>query len=466
LKRNLYLCDIIMDDKEKTMQVERWLRLIERTRLFCNTADELGKMVGFSVTNRNSLARKGGSSLFMKEAIFHQLCHICKEQTGLDLQEIVEAYEAVDDFIDRYAPLLRNEKVLSQTVDIFYGSGDVPEDLAFVKKQLEEKHIPILFLMLTGGLPRLSAKNGDVQNIQEDFKRSFTLLRSLCKNFLLQELPAISMMESEFRANPEKWNRLHLIYVTSFILNAYGAVSTQERFCLANREMLQRRIELDVEGIWTEDDSSTTFWCFEEVNNGYYLYHYKLRNEQRELAYTKYFIMFYWNDDDSIGAVVVHPRAIHYMISGQPVPTMLFAYQHCLPSQDELVFVPQNDGNDWFSVRRLRRSSHATFYQRLLDDETKEKTNECSDTDYDFTCCLSAITSEHIYMERSEGGYYKIPKSLNDVLYDVQFGDTVGILTIGGLIYVAFDDKSLYYNVTTEDKMRESGIEMVDVITE
>lgn len=370
-----------MNYEERIIQVERWLRLIERTRLFCNTADELGKMVGFSVTNRNSLARKGGNSLFMKEAIFHQLCHICGEQTGMDLQEIVEAYEHVDDFIDRYAKLLRNERVLSQTVDVFYGSGDVPDDLAFVKKRLEEKHIPILFLMLTGGLPRLSAKNGDVQNIQEDFRRTFTLLRGLCKNFFMQELPAISMMESEVRANPEKRNRLHLIYATSFILNAYGTVSTKERLSLANREMLQRRIELDVEGIWTEDDLSTSFWYFEEVSNGYYLYHYKLRNKQRDLAYTRYFIMFYWNDDDSIGAVVVHPRAIRYMVSGQPVPTMLFAYQHCQPSQDELIFSPQNDGNDWFSVRCLKRSCNATFYQRLLDDDTKEKTNECSDTD-------------------------------------------------------------------------------------
>ena len=67
-------------------------------------------------------------------------------------------------------------------------------------------------------------------------------------------------------------------------------------------------------------------------------------------------------------------------------------------------------------------------------------------------------------MERAEGGYYKIPKSLNDVLYDVQFGDTVGVLTIEGLVYVAFDDKSLYFDVTTEEKMRESGIEIVDVI--
>lgn len=454
-----------MNDKERTMQVEQWLRLIERTRLFCNTADELGQMVGFSVTNRNSLARKGGSSLFMKEAIFHQLGHICREQTGLDLQEVVEAYEDVDNFIDRYANLLRSETVLSQTVEIFFGDGLVPDDLVFVKKRLDEKHIPILFLMLTGGLPRLSAKNGDVQDIQEDFRRSFMILRDLCKNTFWQDLPAISMMESEVRANPEKRNRLQLIYATSIILNAYGAVSTQERLSLTNRELLQRRIQPDVDGIWTENDSMTAFWYFEEVNNGHYLYHYKLRNGQRELAYTKYFVMFYRIDDDGIGAVVVHPRSARYMVSGQPVPTMLIAYQRCQLSQDEICLTPENDGNDWFCVSRLKRSSHAEYLRSLMDDDAKGKINECSDTDYDFSCCLTAITAEHIYMERSEGGYYKIPKSLNDVLYDVQFGDNVGVLTFEGAVYVAFDDKSLYYDVTTDEKMREHGIEVVGVIT-
>ena len=93
-----------------------------------------------------------------------------------------------------------------------------------------------------------------------------------------------------------------------------------------------------------------------------------------------------------------------------------------------------------------------------------KKINECSDADYIFDCCLAALTPSHIFMDCSQGGYYKIPKSLNDVLYDVQFGDNVGVITFEGSTYVAFDDKSLYYDVTTEEKMRDSGIEVVDAI--
>lgn len=447
---------------KRIIQVEQWLKLIDRTRLFCNTTSELEKLVGFSVSNRNSLSRKGGNSLFMKEAIFHQLCYICQEQTGMDLQAIVEAYEDVDNFIDRYASSLHDDKVLPLIVDMFYGSGSVPDGLAFVKKRLDEHHIPILLLMLTKRLPRLSAKNGDVQNIEEDYMHTFMLFRESCKNVPMQELPAISMMESEVKTHPDKRNRLHLIHATSFILNAYGAISTQQRISLTNREMLWSRYEPDVDGIWTEDDSFTAFWCFEEVNNGYYLYHYKLRNEQRELAYTKYFISFH-QYDDGIEAVVVHPRSIRYIINGQPVPNLLFSYQNCELADDEISLLPQNDQHDWFRLTHLIRSSHAKYFQALLSDDTKEKINECSDADYDFSCCLAALTADHIFLRHPDGSsYYKIPKALNDVLYDIQFGDNVGILSFEGSIYAAFDDKNLYYDITTEEKMRELGIEVVE----
>lgn len=221
-----------MAKDKRIIQVEQWLKLIDRTRLFCNTTGELEKLVGFSVSNRNSLSRKGGNSLFMKEAIFHQLCYICQEQTGMDLQAVVEAYEDVDNFIDRYANLLRGYDVLPSVMDMFFGSGSCPEELAFVKKRLDERHIPILLLVLSGGLPRLSSKYGDVTTIKEDYRRTFTLLREFCKNVPMQELPAISIMESEVRTIPAKMSRLHLIHTVSFILNAYGAVSTQQRLSL------------------------------------------------------------------------------------------------------------------------------------------------------------------------------------------------------------------------------------------
>lgn len=454
-----------MDNQKKYSQAEEWLRIIERTRLFCNTAEELGRMVGFSVTNRNSLLRKGGNSTFMKEAIFHQLGYICKERTGLDLQSLIEAYLDVDNFIDRYAIRLRDKELLPQIVDIFFGSGVVPEGLDFVTARLTELHIPILVLMHIGGLPRLSAKGGDIQNIEEDYARTFSILREYCKNVFIEELPTFAIMEAAVKQHSDRRNRLHLIYTTTKILYSYGNLSTQQRLSLTNRELQERLADLDVDGIWTEDDSFTAFWYFREVVNGYYIYHYTLRNEQQELAYTKYFAAFYWNDDDDIDAIIMHPRSTQYILNGQPIPNMFLDYQTCEIDTDEIIFTPKGERKAWFNVSRLRRSSHAKYFQSLLDDKTKVKINENSDTEYDFCCCLAAITLEHIYLPCDNGGYYKIPKSLNDVLYDVHFGDNVGLITFEGSTFVAFDDKSLYYDVTTKEKMREYGIEVVKLIT-
>ncbi len=454
-----------MVQSKRITQLEHWLKLIDRTRLFCNTADELERLVGFSVSNRNSLSRKGGKSLFMKEAIFHQLGYICNEQTGLDLQTIVDSYEDVDNFIERYSIRLRSETLLPQIIDCFFGSGQLSDELDFIGKRLEDKHIAILLLMLTGSLPRLSAKNGDVANIDADYRQTFALLRDLCIDLPLQELPAIAMMEEEIRRNPKKKSRLYLIYVTNQILSAYSAISTQNRLSFTNRELLYKRVTPDISGIWTENDSFTSFWYFEEVTNGYSMYRYELKDDHRELRYTKFFISFYQQSDD-IEAVIVHPKAIRAMLANQPIPTALLSYQKFRIDTNAMTFATEGERKEWFGVNRLIRSAHEKFFKSLLDNSDKTRVNQYAAYDYDFSMLLAAITNEHIYIKHDEGSYYKIPKSLNDVLYDVQFGDSVGLITFASETYVAFDDKNLYYDVSSEEKMAKHGILLVTSITE
>ena len=95
-----------------------------------------------------------------------------------------------------------------------------------------------------------------------------------------------------------------------------------------------------------------------------------------------------------------------------------------------------------------------------------EKVNEFADDEYMFQQNMVAITPDHIYVKHPQGGYYKVPKALCDVLYDVQFGESVGTLTFAGGTYIAFDDKNLYYDVTTEENMNEFGIKVVNAISE
>ena len=85
-----------MDDADKMKRVCNYLRMIERTRLLKNTTEELERLVGFSVGSGNGLARKGGKSLFMKDAILRELAHIAKQETDLALQEVLDAYIGAD----------------------------------------------------------------------------------------------------------------------------------------------------------------------------------------------------------------------------------------------------------------------------------------------------------------------------------------------------------------------------------
>ena len=62
------------------------------------------------------------------------------------------------------------------------------------------------------------------------------------------------------------------------------------------------------------------------------------------------------------------------------------------------------------------------------------------------------------------GGFYKIPKSLNNVLYDVRFDDSAGVISFKESTYIVFDEKNIYLDVTTEEKMREAGVERTDSI--
>ena len=119
----------------------------------------------------------------------------------------------------------------------------------------------------------------------------------------------------------------------------------------------------------------------------------------------------------------------------------------------------------------MRRSEKEEFFQNLLDDERYEKTDNHANDDYDFIISLAAITNDHIYISKDETTYYKIPKSLNNLLDDVGFNSNAGVMsfkhTSNGepATYIAFDDFNLYYDISTLELMAEHQIEVVNSIS-
>jgi hypothetical protein len=467
-----------MDDADKMDRVCGYLRLIERTRLMKNTTGELEQLVGFSIGSGNGLARKGGKSLFIKDAIFRELAHIVRQQTNLGLQDVLDAYIGADRICERMGNVASPALFCQHLVWYFYADAELTDDIAPIIDKVEQEQLPILVLLILKLLPRLSAKGGDVRDIRQDYRRLFCWLsETVNKNIIMQKLPLLTQIEDEVRRNPEITCRIHLISTANQILSSYGALSTRERVSMSNRELLENQFDPEVDGIWTENELSTVFWRFESIANGYHLYCYHVDITQKSLMFTKFFMKFFhWGDD--VMVLVIHPHAIHYLVSGKPMPNNLFAYLDCQIQVDDknnqvssVSFSTQSADGQWFALKQLRRSEKAGFFQSLLDDERYEKTDNHANDDYDFIISLAAITNDHIYISKDETTYYKVPKSLNDLLDDVGFNSNAGVMSFKNTsngepaTYIAFDDFNLYYNISTLEFMAEHQIEVVDSIS-
>ena len=467
-----------MDAADKMEQVCGYLRMIERTRLLRNTTEELERLVGFSVGSGNGLARKGGKSLFMKDAILRELAHIAKQETDLDLQEVLDAYIGADRICERMGNVANPALLCQHLVWYFYSDAEATDDIAPIIDKVEAEQLPILVLLVLKLLPRLSAKGGDVRDIRQDYRHLFSWLsETVNKGIIMQKLPLLTQMEDEIRHDPDILCRLHLISTANQILNSFGALSTRERISISNKELLENQFDPEVGGIWTENEFSTVFWQFESIANGYHLYRYQADSSRKSLTFTKFFMKFFHLEND-IMALVIHPQAIHYLVSGKKMPNNLFAYLDCHIQVDSegnsdsfITFSPQSADGQWFALKQLRRSEKEEFFQNLLDDERYEKTDSHANDDYDFTISLAAITSDYIYISKDETTYYKIPKSLNGLLEEVGFNSNAGVMSFKNTAdgepatYIAFDDFNLYYNISTLELMTEHQIEVVDSIS-
>nr|MCR5644413.1 hypothetical protein [Prevotella sp.] len=215
-----------MDKTDKMERVCGYLRIIERTRLMRNTMEELERLVGFSVGSGNGLARKGGKSLFMKDAIFRELAHIAKQDTDLDLQEVLDAYIGADHICERIGNVANPALFCQHLVWYFYADAEAADDIAPIINRVEQEQLPVLVLLVLKLLPRQSAKGGDVKDICQDYRRLFCWLsETVNKDIMMQKLPLLTQLEDEIRHRPDIMCRIHLISVANQILNSFGALS-------------------------------------------------------------------------------------------------------------------------------------------------------------------------------------------------------------------------------------------------
>jgi hypothetical protein len=236
------------------------------------------------------------------------------------------------------------------------------------------------------------------------------------------------------------------------------------RLVQTNKELEDAVVSPDIEGLWVEDDASTVFWRYEKIANGYKLRRYLLNEERKELRYTEFFMKFY-DSPYSSWAAILHPKSIEFLLSGKPTPNQYISYVAFDLADDQLTFEPLLEEGRWFSVRKLKRSKHVNYLEKVLYNDRYDKINECKEYDYEFVILLSAITNNHVYIDAPDGRYYKVPKSLNECLESITINDDAGVILFGDKTYLAFDACNLYYDISTPQKLADLGIEIVDSVT-
>ena len=84
--------------------------------------------------------------------------------------------------------------------------------------------------------------------------------------------------------------------------------------------------------------------------------------------------------------------------------------------------------------------------------------------EYDFTQSLYAITPTHLYVfYEAKDIFFKVPRTAADGLEQTRLDDNVGILTMNGKHYLAFDEIMLYIPINKKN-LQKYKIEKVEWI--
>lgn len=459
----------------KEEQVREYLRTIEKTRLLFNSLEELQGFVGY--TKSNSLEDKGGN-LFAKEAILHKLVNYAHDESynELNLLTVIDAYrEATLMLEDKniIKKMHQDDVACRNLINFFYAQEPATKDIKNIVKIAKQKHVPLLVLMMLSALPHYGHARGDLKDIGKHYKQVYELLDKVFKNRLpTQQMPLFAEIKNDFENDiinsPASLTRWRLIYETSGLLEEFGRASTPENLKKTINEAYNMMVFPEIEGCWCDVDDEDSYWCFEHIINGFQLIHACLDNYIKQIKYTKYYIQFFSScEDETIMAVVEHPHSIRYEIQRKPVPEEYYAYFEFTRKEDSLIFDSWFPSEQWMPLKKLTPRNFDQDQLESLINSGYQVIYESEEDDYEIdTSTIAAITKEYIYFSAGRQQYYKIPKSRNKVLHDININSYAGIMHFDGKTYIAFSDCQLYYDVSTEEQMASAGIELVDSITD
>jgi len=450
---------------------KEWLDAIGRLRLLFGTYEELAAFTGFAASSKNSLSKIGGSNEFIKKAAYDALCRYAEEMIGVNMEEFLVDYSNASAFYEKYSlsGLFRQGKeqkchiLLNVYLDLLDKKDIENFELRRLAGKLSGIDVPLLVLIILHVLPLYKNGRGDVKRMEADIQTTFSFLhRYVMDNSEFVYLPTLEYWENECRDRADTLSRLELYHAFSEVVYSFARVMRPDLLYAHTQSVLGHMLELPDDVLWSQGIEGE-YWRMAHLPNGYFLYHYNICHERREIAFERHELILFDNDDE-IAAIVLHPKAMLYTLNGKHVTKELIARFSCFMDDtddpSEIRFEPLSLCH-WLKLFTIKKT-----VLTLDDFPGYTMVNMYPEADYFFRIELEAITEDALFFKREEGGYYRIPKDINEALDWVGFKDNSGILTLtqSGRKFIGFSELNLFYEITTPKDMAKHGIMVVQEI--
>lgn len=487
-------------DNQEDIQLRNKLNDLCLLRLFRNTKKEFGEYIEYNLTTNNSILK---IKPFTARCLYRELEKQISQDTysELDINEILDIYKEASDL---YIREIKKIHIDPETdIELLYAylryacinNLDAPEyNDKKLKKLLDalNSHPPVrlapLLLLMLKILPIYTSKQGDVKDINTDFAKLYHFFKEFAQNEpTVLEMPVLEIMKHDFDRCEHK-NRIMLIHMTCCAINSFcSMMNSADSYDLITH--INNNTQLpDIEGTyWYDTDhynDTTTFWDFEQTATGdYFLYQNKFKLDLQEI-YRKRFEMTLFNQWNSLVLYAVESSYIPILLrEKKQVQTDKQAWYKCeMDNCDfplEIKLSELMTGKDILNIRSLTRLTDERMVEQINNwiekfktIDIKENSTKMSEEDYEFRAVPFAITEKSIFVkleteeyEEKPDRYYCILKEINEGLRKITINDFVGILTTHKKRYVGFSPISLFLDVTDDEAIKKSQVELVDRIT-
>lgn len=536
-----------VDTPQSTLHAnyQKKVDVITFTRLLFNNNDDFGEFLGHNLKNNSHKMIKG----INPKLIFKAMSQIVTEQTmgEIDLDTFLNEYECASSYFNQYlkrsymldlhkydpsSPVhcKKRDRIFAfldycyayedsakEKVEMFFsGKRNWITDIYDVEKGEEKVPAYLILLLLLGIIPEYTnKKGGDVEDIFDDMNRLFDFFRVYARQSaagaMFGDTPLLTRIENERRKERQiNWqnngldseessvlNRMKLIYITQDFLNLVHGFSNNR-----NLTQLNRSIEYfypDLEGIWVESEvGSTNFWRFMRIDNGYFLFSYKITKDAEgkgKLKIVRYEFYLYREVSGEEMAFVAHPSYMRQMLDAKSGPEILARYKNwsyvflssdktklCRATNDydvpTLIELAPTNINNWFKLQKLYRVEDSEYYEKLLDLPIEDEYHQDY---YEFKKLLWAITYDYLYLELDKDAkeYFccdsdncprilmKVPKRINASLYYIRMYDDVGLASFADQsYYFGVANSNFFVKVSTQEQRQELGIVFTSCVDE